>query len=372
MKTLPLYVTLYMTFLQKPKYHIYALTGFLVYILCTLTVNKIYFRLSGIHPGDGVPINTAITYYIAEAAFCAFLAYLLSLPLLWVIEKNSDFSRFRGAMGARVLAVFVVVQVAYTLMLWPVLSTFYQLIIGKPIKIEKFMRILNMTYFAGMYLIWMFTVVTVKLVQYLKQEKIKQLQLENNLRDSQLNTLKGQINPHFMFNSLNNIRGLILEDTGRAREMITRLSEMLRYSLTKNGVNTIPLKDELQTVENYIEISRIQFEGRLHFTMEAAHDTLNIPIPPMVVQMLIENAVKHGIGKLPEGGLVRLVTTITPDNFLHIGVLNSGRLELEKGGTRLGLENIKKRLFLIFGDKAKFTLKEKEGFVEACIILPLA
>lgn len=147
---------------------------------------------------------------------------------------------------------------------------------------------------------------------------------------------------------------------------------MLRYTLTKNGVTTIPLKEELQTVENYIEISKIQFENRLDFSADVDEQTLSIAIPPMVVQMLVENAVKHGIGKLKDGGQVKLSVEIADDNLLHIAVLNSGNLVLEEGGTRLGLENIKKRLFLIFGDKARFTLEEKADFVEACIILPIA
>ena len=94
-------------------------------------------------------------------------------------------------------------------------------------------------------------------MHYINTIKVNQLQLETNLKDAQLNTLKGQINPHFMFNSLNNIRGLMLEDVGKARNMLTSLSEMLRYALTKSGINSISLEDELDMVENYIEISKI-------------------------------------------------------------------------------------------------------------------
>lgn len=360
-----------MTFLNKIKYHIYTLTGFFTYILCTLTAIKIYIKVN-LDTENISNLYESIGYYVAEGLVCSTLAYIFSIPLLWVVEKNSDFSRYRSAMGGKVLLTFVAVQVAYTLTLWPVLSVVNKLIMGKDMEAPTYVKILNMSYFAAMYLIWLFTLITIKLVMHLKEVGIKQLQLENNLRDSQLNTLKGQINPHFMFNSLNNIRGLILEDTTRARDIITRLSEMLRYSLTKNGVNTIPLKEELQTVENYIEISKIQFENRLDYSENINPETLNIAIPPMVVQMLVENAVKHGIGKLKEGGQVKLSVQIADDNRLHIAVLNSGKLVMEEGGTRLGLENIRKRLYLIFGDKARFTLEEKENFVEACIILPIA
>lgn len=359
-----------MAFINKIKYHVYTVVGFSTYILCTLTAIKIYVKVN-LDTETISNLYQSVGYYVAEGLVCSILAYLLSVPLLWVVEKNTDFSRYRTAMGGKVLLTFVAVQVVYTLILWPVLSYVNQLITHKPMAVPTYVKVLNMSYFAAMFLIWLFAVITIKLVQHLKQVRIRQLQLETNLRDSQLNTLKGQINPHFMFNSLNNIRGLILEDTGRARDIITRLSEMLRYSLTKNGVNTIPLKEELQTVENYIEISKIQFEYRLEFISDVDAGTLNIPIPPMVVQMLVENAVKHGIGKLKEGGQVKLSVQIADDNRLHIAVSNSGKLVMEEGGTRLGLENIKKRLFLIFGDQAHFTLEEKDNFVEACIILPL-
>lgn len=340
-----------------------------MYVVCTLTIDKIYYNVSMMQSPD--KIDLAIKYYLLEGFICGTLAYLLSIPLMWAIERNSDFSHFRKTMGWKVLFVFIGVQVAYTLALWPILSWVYMSMRGKPIHVTAVMKVTNMPYFAAMYLIWIFVIITIKLVAYLNEVKISRLQLESSLKESQLNTLKGQINPHFMFNSLNNIRGLILEDTTRARDMITRLSEMLRYSLTKNGVTTISLKEELQTVDNYIEISKIQFEERLQFSPHVNPETLNIAIPPMIIQMLVENAVKHGIGKLKQGGEIHLIVDIKEDK-LYIEVRNSGTLSMEEGSTRLGLENIKKRLYIIFGDKATFTLREKDNFVEACITIPMA
>ena len=174
-----------------------------------------------------------------------------------------------------------------------------------------------------------------------------------------------------MFNSLNNIRGLILEDATRARDIITRLSEMLRYSLSKNGVNTISIKEELQTVDNYIEISKIQFEERLQFYMRVNPDVLLVAIPPMVIQMLVENAVKHGISNLKQGGEI-YVNIDKSDSQLFITVKNSGTLSMGEGNTKLGLENIKQRLSLLFGANAAFVLEEDNTFVEAKIIIPLA
>ena len=204
----------------------------------------------------------------------------------------------------------------------------------------------------------------------LNNSRETRLKLESNLKESQLNTLKGQINPHFMFNSLNNIRGLMLEDVDRARNMLTSLSETLRYSLTKSNVNSIALEDELEMVENYIDISKIQFENRLQFETNIDKTSLNTQIPPMIIQMLVENAIKHGISNLKEGGKVKLLTSIENGQLL-IEVTNSGKLSSSPNSTQLGLKNIRQRLKLLYGEAATFSIKELGNKVVATIIIPI-
>jgi LytS/YehU family sensor histidine kinase len=203
-----------------------------------------------------------------------------------------------------------------------------------------------------------------------KKNKLEKAELKTNLKESQLNTLKGQINPHFMFNSLNNIRGLMLEDADVARNMLTNLSETLRYSLTKSELNSISLEDELEMVENYVEISKIQFEDRLQFETHIDEASLNKQIPPMIIQMLVENSLKHGISNIKSGGEVTLSTLVT-DHQLQIEVTNSGKLQKSENSTQLGLKNIKKRLELLYGQNATFTLKEIENKVVATIKMPI-
>ena len=217
---------------------------------------------------------------------------------------------------------------------------------------------------------WAILYLVIKLLLKLNADRIERLELNATLKQAQLNTLKGQINPHFMFNSLNNIRGLMLEDVEKSREMLTKLSEMLRYSLSKNNVNAIALKDELEMVDNYVDLSRIQFEDRMTFEKEIAPESLNLEIPPMIIQLLIENAAKHGIGNLKEGGRINLKTGVE-DETLNIMVSNSGKLKLESGSTQLGLQNIRQRLKLLYGDKAEFSLKQQENEVLAHIKIPI-
>lgn len=203
-----------------------------------------------------------------------------------------------------------------------------------------------------------------------KNEQAEQLEYTSILKEAELNTLKGQINPHFMFNSLNNIRGLMLEDVEKSRIMLNKLSDMLEYTLVKNKVDAITVRDELEMVENYIDLSKIQFEARLKFVKEIEKETLTNLIPPMTIQLLVENAVKHGISNLKAGGIIKLsISAKAP--MLLIEVKNTGNLLINNSSTQIGLKNIKQRLQLLYGIKASFSLKEVEGEVIATIKIPL-
>ena len=218
---------------------------------------------------------------------------------------------------------------------------------------------------------WLVTYFVIKLLLKLNRDRIERLELNTNLKQAQLNTLKGQINPHFMFNSLNNIRGLMLEDVEKSREMLTKLSEILRYSMTKNNINSIPVAEELEVVDNYIDLSKIQFEDRLEFVKDIDEDTLALEIPPMVIQLLVENAVKHGISNLKHGG--KIILSIKKDaELLKIEVKNTGKLQIAHNTTQLGLKNIRQRLKLLYADKASFYLSEIADEVVALIKIPLA
>lgn len=221
------------------------------------------------------------------------------------------------------------------------------------------------------FFIWAVFYVAIKSLMELNKSREERLELESSLKESQLNTLKGQINPHFMFNSLNNIRGLMLEDVNKARNMLTSLSETLRYSLTKSGVDAIALEDELEMVDNYIELSKIQFEDRLEYKTAIDDDALHVKIPPMLIQMLVENAIKHGISKLKQGGTVEVRTQLH-EGWLEIQVANSGTLASTENTTQVGLENIKRRIALLYGEKGKFALREINDQVVATIKIPLA
>lgn len=351
-----------MKLLTNYKYWILNLIGWVVFALLMLTIDKLSYS------GD-TPINY-VNYLLVEGVLCGLLGFVLSFIILFYIENYFDIGNYTKADVYKLIGVVIATQILYHMLLWPILSIPIEYYMDKKVDLTLFQKLTNVPHFLAYFVVWLFVVLTLKLVHHINTIKVKQLQLEANLKEAQLNTLKGQINPHFMFNSLNNIRGLMLEDVDKARGMLTSLSETLRYSLTKSDVNSISLEDELEMVENYVEISKIQFENRLQFETHIDSDSLNKQIPPMIIQMLVENALKHGISNLKNGGVVKL-STIVKDSQLQIEVANSGTLHKSKDSTQLGLQNIKKRLELLYGQDASFTLKEIDDQVVATIKMPL-
>jgi histidine kinase len=196
------------------------------------------------------------------------------------------------------------------------------------------------------------------------------LELRVVARDAQLRALRSQLNPHFLFNCLNSLRGLIAEDPARAASMVTGLAGLLRYSLRSDRTVTIALAEEMEAVGDYLSIERVRFEERLHVECVLSPAALAAHIPPMLVQTLVENAITHGIATLPGGGAVRIDAQVV-DGFLDIQVSNTGKLGLSAGGAGVGLENARERLRLLYGDAASLALHERDGgTVVASVLMP--
>ncbi|MGW9687257.1 sensor histidine kinase [Flagellimonas sp. 2504JD1-5] len=304
-----------------------------------------------------------------------FIGIFSTSILRWYIKRNVGFESFGIKDFIKLLISFLITCVIFGGMnyLFGYLYAKYGPgLTEEELQIFKiydgvFIHILNSLFLIGA---WTVTYLVIKLLLKLNRDRIERLELNTSLKQAQLNTLKGQINPHFMFNSLNNIRGLMLEDVEKSREMLTKLSEILRYSLTKNNINSIPLQEELEIVDNYIDLSKIQFENRLEFVKEVDERMLQHQIPPMIIQLLVENAAKHGISNLKKGGRIVLVVKQDMD-VMMIQVKNTGKLKLQKSTTQLGLKNIRQRLKLLYADKASFSLHEIDGEVVADIKIPM-
>lgn len=204
-----------------------------------------------------------------------------------------------------------------------------------------------------------------------KQAEIDKWRLEAIAKDAEITSLKSQINPHFIFNSLNNIRALILEDSEKARDMLTRLSELLQYVLHYSQQNTVTIEREIEVVNDYLSLESIQLEERLQYSFDIAPETRNIKIPPMTIQLLAENGIKHGISRLPQGGSIHIKTQ-QAGTALHVQVTNSGQLaKAVKDSTSVGLKNLQSRLTHSSGPGSTLNLKDIDSeTVSALLVIP--
>ncbi|MCA8829371.1 sensor histidine kinase [Hymenobacter pini] len=189
-----------------------------------------------------------------------------------------------------------------------------------------------------------------------RQAEVDTWKLTAAVREAEMRTLKAQINPHFMFNGLNNIRALVMEDPARARDMITHLSDLLRYSIQLNSAEQVPLRRELEIVEHYLELEALQLEERLRYSLDVDPAALDVSIPPMTLQLLVENAIKHGLAPRPAGGFIQLTAQLNDGGLLHVTVRNTGRYEPRPGHQGVGVRNARERLSLLFGTAAHLHL----------------
>ena len=227
-------------------------------------------------------------------------------------------------------------------------------------------------------LLWSLIYFVIHYMENYKKKEIESLIWEAAVKDYELKTLKSQLNPHFMFNAMNSIRALIEEDPESAKVAITKLSNILRYSLQMERMERVPLEDEMETVKNYLDLERIRFEDRLKYKLDIDRSTQKIEIPPMMIQTLVENGIKHGIAKRTEGGEIQLkskLLTTSEGPKLKIEIRNSGHFseELLKSSNGFGVSNTKHRLNLLFGDDAHFSIMNENGDkVLAEIEIPIA
>ncbi len=217
------------------------------------------------------------------------------------------------------------------------------------------------------------------LFERLNRLQVEQLRLASSVKEAELRALKSQVNPHFLFNSLNSLRALIEEDAPKAREAVTRLANMLRYSLQSGQQETVSLEEEVRIVEDYLALEHIRHESRLRVRWEVTAEARLLSVPPMLLQTLVENAVKYGISTRRDGGEL-IITARVDGAALKICVTNPGDLAapvnasaaLAGSSTGVGLRNAAERLQLLYGERAKLTvLAEPAGCVTAAVLIPL-
>jgi hypothetical protein len=309
------------------------------YTLAALGFRWLYQRLHGEKFGMGRLIAGAVAYSALAGAAMASVLQSAILPLFW------------STVRARYAAAGLPVE--YNTYLWMSIRD------AGP-QDQMFV------------LAWSFIYISVTASRRVRNTELSNLRLQNSLKDAQLSSLSNQLNPHFLFNSLNNIRFMIHEDAQRADAMITSFSEILRYSLESSRQEKISLAQEMAIIRKYIAIVEVQLEQRLTFRMRIADELQQALVPPMVLQMLVENAIKHGLDQLHAGGSLTLDAALHGDQ-LRFEVANDTppSSAARPPGMGIGLRNIAQRLALLYGERAALNVQPGEGRFIVTLTLPL-
>ena len=217
--------------------------------------------------------------------------------------------------------------------------------------------------------IWVAIYFVWRYIENSRSALINRLQLESEMKDMEIKTLRSNLQPHFIFNSLNSIRALIDEDPNLAREAITKISNILRNSISKQEA-TDSLQNELQLTLDYLALEKIRFEDRLQFTTDISTDTLDIQIPTMMLQTLVENAIKHGISSMEHGGEIKIESSLA-NNTLVLKVKNSGKLSTKTHEESLGfgLQSSRKRLDHLYATHASLRIEEEADQVIVTVLI---
>lgn len=218
---------------------------------------------------------------------------------------------------------------------------------------------------------WIFIYISITSSRHIRQVDLVNLRLQNSLKEAQLSSLANQLNPHFLFNTLNNIRFMMHENVAQADHMIVALSDILRYSLASSAQEKVRLSEELNIVERYLAVIRTQLENRLSVSIDIPRALHTALVPPMIVHLLVENAIKHGLDQLYQGGKLS-ISACEHERKLVLTLVNdmpSTSVE-SRPGMGIGLSNIERRLHLLYGHNASLESRVEAGQFIVVLTLP--
>jgi two-component system LytT family sensor kinase len=331
-----------------------------------MSKNKLYwlFQIMGwsLYFGNEVFVYSVQYGFENQMLFQAFaniiLAIFLTHSFRYIVKRYNWILLPMTQLAIRVITgVFVMTDFMVALNLPLDAKYTGQLLSENPIlAIEYFINLSKPT------MVWVLVYIFYHYSEEKGQREIEQLKLRNSIKESEAKVLKAQMNPHFMFNVLNSIRALVYEDPTKAQQVITQLSNILRSSLIADRRTTISLKEELRTVEDYLALEKVRYEGRLQSKWVIDENTLGIQVPPMMLQTLVENAIKHGVQKAISWGFIEINTKIINDK-LQIKIRNTGQLrstdsDSESGG--FGLKNTAQRLDILYGSDSSFKIYQED------------
>lgn len=314
--------------------------------------------------GDSLDWKYVMQYKFFRAAIGFGLSFLLYVSYDYAIRKSFPF----------IQKVILAALLSYVLaFVWAYLSFFlWWMIQGSGPFTLNYIQFMELSIFelAIVYVAWSALYFFINDWLELQRQKEYTLQATALASEAQLQMLRYQLNPHFLFNAMNSIRALIDEDRSKARNIVTQLSDFLRFSLTTHKKDKVTLGEEFEAVYNFVEIQKIRYEDMIDISVNLDDNAKDVLVPSFLVHPLVENAVKYGMktSNLP----LRIdVNAYFSDEFLNIEVANSGKLNSSavppNESTGTGIYNIKERLHLFYKDQYKFKLTSRNGDVQAKI-----
>jgi len=292
----------------------------------------------------GLGLSHALRHYVQRHHWNA-----LSIPQL---TKRIAVAGF--ILGAPLGIATQLTDVAALQDLAPVLRQYAPgLSIYLSVPIQYVHQIVN---WALLYMLWMAIYFTAVGLREYRSARLTQSELVRALQLAELRLLKSQLNPHFLFNALNTVRSLIADNPSRAQSAVTRLANTLRYTLSSRHDELATFAQELDIVTDYLELESMRFEDRLRIEKNVPANAASVHIPVMLLQTLVENAIKHGIAEVPSGGLLR-ISAVLENQMLKVEIENPRPpAPILAAGEGVGLRNARDRLRLLFGTRATLDL----------------
>ncbi|RKY94905.1 MAG: histidine kinase [Ignavibacteriae bacterium] len=337
--------------------------NFNIYLLCWLILALINFLL--LYFGTDIKSGTAVADSFIFTILLGGLGLSLWYPARYIpLEQNKIskvlISHFIGAV--------------ITSVLWILIGTYFMLgIIGFTDNYETFIyTTLPWRFLIGILFYALITSFYYMIIYYtgFNERMIKEVELKNLVTEAELKSLKFQINPHFVFNSLNSISALTEIDPGKAKSMILKLADFLRFTLSTNDREKNKLSEELKNIRLYLDIEKVRFEEKFEYKEDIEEGCENVEVPNMLLQPLFENVIKHAVYET----LDKVVLTLKckrKDEFLRILIENDfDETSSPKKGTGVGLKNIYERLKLIYHMDNLMDVKKEKGKFSVTLFIP--
>lgn len=322
--------------------------------------------------GRSISWSQAISYALADWYVWA----VVSAPILWLARRyppergsvsHTAAIHLAGALGCSLL--YVILRAA--------VGQIHGWMIDEPASYwEIFRPLLVKTFPFNLLVYGVILSVSHALDYYRKyhERTVHTLELENHLTEARLQSLLRQLKPHFLFNTLNGIASLMHSDVDAADEMLVRLSELLRLTMSQSGKPLTPLRSEMEFIDRYLEIERIRFRDRLTIKIEIQPEALDVSVPNLILQPIVENAIRHGIEPHAQAGQITLRAEIKGERLV-VAISDTGKGMPPEGFKRegIGVANTRERLRELYGDDHRFEMSNRpEGGLQVVLEFPVS